>query len=180
MLTVAHSLWSLGGLVKCLSGAIKFEYRIRPDWQDTVFLLASGFINRGSVYDFLQRALAFTYRGLCITKCCHLLLTCVCGIIYVMVSVSKGGCVIVLSREDLWEHPLPAFIPAHWQSQHQHHELLSVIMGSMILLGVFALSVSRREGRVVLAAGVQLRQQGARVMSNKLKDIVFGEANQII
>lgn len=27
---------------------------------------------------------------------------------------------------------------------------------------------------MVLAAGVQLRQQGARVMSNKLKDIVLG------
>lgn len=60
MLTMAHSLWSLHSrLVKCLSGAISSEYRIRPDWQDMV-VLATGFTNRDSVYNFLQWPPAFT------------------------------------------------------------------------------------------------------------------------
>lgn len=62
MLTMAHSLWSLDSrLVKCLSGAISSEYRIRPDWQDVV-LLATGFTNRNSVYNFLQWPFAFTCK----------------------------------------------------------------------------------------------------------------------
>lgn len=50
----------------------------------------------------------------------------------------------VHSRQDLCDHPLPAFIAVHWQRQHQHHEPLSVMMGCVILLGVFALSVDSR------------------------------------
>ncbi len=110
VLTVAHSLWSLSRLVKCLSGAIKFEYRIRPDWQDIMLLLATGFTNRDSACDFLQWAFAFTYRGLWITTWCLLLLrrmTLVSIIIYVVIFVSKGDaqlstagkiCVTVLSQ----------------------------------------------------------------------------------
>lgn len=99
MLTVAYSLWSRSRLVKCLSGAIKFEYRIRPDWQDIMLLLATGFTKHGSGYDFLQWA--FTYKKPRITIRCRLLLlkiTCVSIIIYVMIFVSTAGkvCVTIL------------------------------------------------------------------------------------
>lgn len=60
MLTMAHSLRSLDSrLVKCLSGAISSEYRIRPDWQDIMLLLATGPTNWDPVYNLLQWPLAF-------------------------------------------------------------------------------------------------------------------------
>lgn len=169
--TVAHSLWSLSRLVKCLSGAIKFEYRIRPDWQDIMLLLATGFANRHSACDFLQWAFAFTYRGLWITTCCRLLLwqtTRVSIIIYVVIFVSKGDVQLSTAGKIC-----AAVISAHWRRQHQHHELLSVMMGCMVLLGVFALSVNGG-WRTVLVAGVQLSQQGTRALSKNSEDLVLG------
>lgn len=61
MPTAAHSLWSVIQLLKCLSEAIKFEYGIRPDWQDIMLLMATGFTNRGSVHVWLPTASAFIY-----------------------------------------------------------------------------------------------------------------------
>lgn len=49
----ARSLWCLSPLVKHLSGAINFEYRIRPDWQAIRLLPASGVTGREAACDFL-------------------------------------------------------------------------------------------------------------------------------
>ena len=61
MPAVAHSLWSVTQLLKCLSGSIKFEYRIRPDWRDITLLVATGFTYRGSVHVGLPAASLFIY-----------------------------------------------------------------------------------------------------------------------
>lgn len=61
MLTVAHSLWPVSRLSKCLSWAIKFEYRIRPDWQDIMLLMATGFTNKDLVRVWLPTASIFIY-----------------------------------------------------------------------------------------------------------------------
>ncbi len=47
------------------------------------------------------------------------------------------------------------------------------MMGRMILLGVFALSVNGG-WRTVLVAGVQLSQQGTRALSKNAEDLVLG------
>lgn len=64
VLAVAHSLWSLSWLAKCLSGAINLEYRIRPDWQAIMLPLAASFTHREAVYDLLPALTTcmYTYK----------------------------------------------------------------------------------------------------------------------
>lgn len=81
--------------------------------------------------------------------------------------------------KDLCDDPLPAFKAVCWQRQHQHHKLFSVMMGCMILLGVFALSVSRG-WRTVLITEVQLRQQGTIVLSKTFELLVFRGSSEVL
>lgn len=162
MLTIAHSLWSLSWLVKRLSGAINFEYRIRPDWQDTMLLLATGFTNSDSAYDVLQWPLAFTHKSPWITTCCRLLwwkINCAYFNISVMKLVLKRGKKFVHSRKDLCDHPLPAFYSsalttsASWA--HLSHDGLCDAPGGVCPFN--------------LIVGVQLRQQGTTVLSKNFE-----------
>lgn len=159
-----------GRLVKCLSGAIKFEYRIRPDWQD-IMLMSTGFANGDLVYDFPQRTSAFASIGFWITVFFGLLLwetSCTDWII--CLHIFKRGCGIGTQQEISAQ-------PSSAQHSNEHNDrgrinimmILSVTMSCMTLLGVFALLLSR--GRwPVFSAGVPLRQHGAGGPSKISKD----------
>lgn len=153
-------------LVKCLSGAIKFEYRIRPDWQD-IMLMSTGFANGELVCDFPQRKSAFAYTGCWITAFYYGKLDWI-----VCLDICKRGRGIGHSRKNLCNHPLPT-IHMNTMTEAESTMILSVTMSCRILMGVFALSLSG--GRwPVFSAGVRLRQRGTGALS---KNKVFTFTN---
>lgn len=102
LLTVAHSLcpFKLTGEMHVRSQ--EFEYRIRPDWQGIMLLIARGVTNRDSVPVWPPTASIYIYRPLDHSTLLVVImeLMCVFNMFYVMVSVLKWVSEIGQSMED--------------------------------------------------------------------------------
>ena len=175
--TVAHSLWSISQLLKCLSGAIKFEYRIRPDWQDIVLLMATGFTDRDSVRLRLPTASIFVYidriSGSQYVIGCYYGKLLVCWLYFMLWYLCQTGMWNWQQQGRFMPPSSPSVHTDTRQRQNQHHEPLSVMMGCMILLRVFAFLISGGWW-LVLVVWVRLRQQDTRVPSKNSEGLVLG------